>query len=542
MGLLERLNRKAEPGKAVLYARFSSDNQRSESIDAQIRACKDFASRNNIIIISEYVDRAKSAVTDDRPEFQKMLKDSSKKEFDIVLVHKLDRFARNRNDSIVNRSKLKKNGVSLLSVTEPLDDEKPESIILEAVLEAMAEYYSKNLAREVKKGMKENALKAKHTGGKPPLGYDIDPSTRELVINETEAEAVKLIFSMVIEGKGYGAIVRHLNNLGFKTKLGRIFGKNSLYEILRNPKYKGVYVYNKAASADPYTHTRNSHQWRDKSDMIILPDKVPQIISEEDFEAVQQILQKRRRHNEEAKHHKEVYLLTGKIFCGKCGCRYSGNRKKSAGNRVPNITYRCNNRSRRTGVDCDNKEVNRDYLEAFVLKQIEEAIFNEKTAQKLIKEIQDYVESQNLENNAALQRLRDNLSKIEEKENNLAEILANDISSDTQKRILLQKLDELDSKHKKILEEIESKQKDVSLDVPTLEDVKKCFAKAKKLFRKKELAEQQSLINMYVEKIIVYEDEVEIILNLIPFIYQKIFSRYKKYINRKGLRDFFYSL
>ena len=263
MGLLERLKNRVQPARAALYARFSSDNQRNESIDAQERAIREFARSNNIIIVADYVDRAKSAMTDDRPQFQQMIKDSAKRDFDIVLVHKLDRFARNRNDSIINRSKLKRNGVSLLSVTEPLDDEKPESIILEAVLEAMAEYYSKNLAREVKKGMKENALKAKHTGGKPPLGYDVDSETRQLVINPQEAEAVRLIFQMVIEGHGYNAIMRCLNGRGYKTKAGKPFGKNSLHEILRNPKYKGLYIYNKVSGADPYTHTRNTHRWRE---------------------------------------------------------------------------------------------------------------------------------------------------------------------------------------------------------------------------------------------------------------------------------------
>ncbi len=164
MGVLERLKIREKPAKAALYARFSSDNQRNESIDAQLRAMNEFAHVNNTIVVAEYIDKAKSAMTDDRPQFQNMLRDSAKKNFDILLVHKLDRFARNRNDSIMNRSKLRRNGVFLLSTTEPLDDEKPESIILEAVLEAMAEYYSKNLAREVRKGLKENALKCKHTG------------------------------------------------------------------------------------------------------------------------------------------------------------------------------------------------------------------------------------------------------------------------------------------------------------------------------------------------------------------------------------------
>ena len=238
MSVLESLRKelRGEPISAALYARFSSDNQRNESIDAQIRAIKEFAKANGIMIVGEYIDRAKSATTDDRPDFQRMIEDSAKGNFRLVLVHKLDRFARNRNDSIVYRMKLQKNRVSLLSVLEPFDDDKPENIILQSVLEGMNEFYSRNLAREVRKGLKENALKCKHTGGLPPLGYDVDKNTRLLVINELEAEAVRFIYKSVLEGNGYSSIIIRLQQEGYKTKAGKSFGKNSLYEILHNPK------------------------------------------------------------------------------------------------------------------------------------------------------------------------------------------------------------------------------------------------------------------------------------------------------------------
>ena len=179
--------------RAVAYARFSSDMQREESIDAQLRAIEDYCKRNNILLVSEYIDRAKSATTDNRPEFLKMIKEAGQGNFDIIVVHKLDRFARNRYDSAHYKHQLKRYGVALRSVVENLDG-SPESIIMESVLEGMAEYYSKNLAREVMKGMKENALNCVHTGGTPPLGYDIEKGTKKLIINEHEATAVKLIY------------------------------------------------------------------------------------------------------------------------------------------------------------------------------------------------------------------------------------------------------------------------------------------------------------------------------------------------------------
>ena len=135
----------------VAYARFSSDNQREESIDAQLRAIRQYCQQHDYILLDTYVDEARSATTDDRPAFQQMVKDSASGDWSAVIVHKLDRFSRNRYDSAIYKKQLKDNGVHVESVLERLDD-SPESVILESLLEGMSEYYSKNLAREVLKG------------------------------------------------------------------------------------------------------------------------------------------------------------------------------------------------------------------------------------------------------------------------------------------------------------------------------------------------------------------------------------------------------
>ena len=275
--------------RVAQYARFSSENQRSESIDAQIRAMNQFCKQNHWQVVSTYTDEARSATTDNRPQFQQMIADSGKGLFDIVLVHKLDRFSRDRYDSAIYKKKLKKNHVKLCSVLERMDD-SPESIMMEAVLEGMSEYYSKNLAREVMKGMNETALQCKHTGGCPPLGYDLDEN-RQLVINEWEAQAVKIIFQMFADGYGYSEIIERLNAHGYKTKRGKMFGKNSLYEILSNEKYTGVFVFNKAAArADG---KRNNHTQKDN--YIRIDGGCPAIVGKKLFAQVQQIKAKLRR-------------------------------------------------------------------------------------------------------------------------------------------------------------------------------------------------------------------------------------------------------
>ena len=159
--------------KAVIYARYSSDNQREESIEGQIRECTAYAEKNGITILRHYIDRAYSAKTDNRPEFQNMIKDSSKKQFEAIIVWKLDRFARNCYDSTHYKAILKRNDVKVISATEKISD-SPEGILMESILEGFAEYYSADLSEKIVRGMTENALKCKFNGGGHTIGYAID--------------------------------------------------------------------------------------------------------------------------------------------------------------------------------------------------------------------------------------------------------------------------------------------------------------------------------------------------------------------------------
>ncbi len=297
--------------KAVVYARFSSDNQREESIDVQVRAAEEYAKRNGRQIVRTYLDRAKSATTDKRPNFQQMITDSATGLFDVVIVHKLDRFSRDRYDSIKCKRKLKKNGIRVVSVLENLDG-SIESQITESLLESMAEYYSQNLAREVMKGMRENAYQCKHTGGIPPLGYSVDPATKKYVVHEGEAQAVRLIFQMYLDGYGYDKIINELNAKGLRTKRSKPFGRNSIHDILANEKYSGTYVFNRAKAKD-VEGKRNNHGAKNDEDIIRIPGGMPVIIEPEQFVKAQQKMLI-NKHQPEAYKAKEVYLLSGLIM------------------------------------------------------------------------------------------------------------------------------------------------------------------------------------------------------------------------------------
>ncbi len=197
--------------RGVIYARYSSDNQREESIEGQLRECKEYAEKNDIQIIGTYTDRALSAKTDNRPDFQKMIKDSTDKNFEVVLVWKLDRFARNRFDSAYYKNVLRRNGVKVLSATE-LISQNAEGILLESMLEGYAEYYSAELSEKVLRGLTENALKCKYNGGTLPIGYYIDSFINaiflyddKMVITFNYREQTKTITFADLEKSGIGS-------------------------------------------------------------------------------------------------------------------------------------------------------------------------------------------------------------------------------------------------------------------------------------------------------------------------------------------------
>lgn len=349
------------PVNVGAYVRYSSDNQRDESLEAQLRAIEEYCKHNNYNIVRIYSDRAKSATTDKRPEFQRMVADSFHGLFSFVIVHKLDRFSRDKYDSAKYKKKLKDNGVRVVSVTERLDD-SPESIILESVIEGMAEYYSKNLAREVMKGLAENAYQCKHTGGRPPLGYDLDKD-KKYIINEKESEAVKMIFQMYLDNYTSGDMIRKLNDLGFRTKVGNPWNKNSISSIVRNEKYSGVYIYNRSAKKNSQGK-RNNHKSRDESEIIRVENGMPIIIEKEIFDAVQ--LKLKERKNSGTVTAKTTYLLAGIVKC-ECGSGMHGNRrapkrknKDSVVMKPEYVSYRCGCRKNKSTEVCNNPEIRKE--------------------------------------------------------------------------------------------------------------------------------------------------------------------------------------
>lgn len=323
---------------AIIYARYSSGHQREESIEGQIRECTDFAVRNGLTIIDQYIDRAISAKTDDRPMFQKMIADSGKKAFDTIIVYTLDRFARNRYDSAVYKAKLKRNGVRVLSAKENITSD-PSGIILESVLEGMAEYYSVELAQKVKRGMTENALACRWASGRIPFGYTVD-AEKHLHINNDLAPIVQKAFEMYAGGSKIMDIVAYVNGCHVTTGLGNKFGRSSLDRMLRSETYIGVF------------------RWSD----IRKENAVPAIITPELFYQCQ--ARYAAAHRKNSARPSDIYLLSGKLRCGCCGGAMSGMSGKSRNGNL-HYYYSCYSTRRRT-TTCDTGHMRRDELEHLV--------------------------------------------------------------------------------------------------------------------------------------------------------------------------------
>lgn len=493
---------------AAAYARYSSDNQREESIDAQVRAIKEYAQRNGYDIVKVYADEARSATTSNRPQFLQMVNDSSLGMFNAVIVHKLDRFSRDRYDSAFYKRELKKNDAKLVSVLENLDD-SPESIILESVLQGMVEYYSANLARETMKGLIENSLQCKHTGGIPPLGYDINEDNT-YVINEYEAHAVHMIFEMYSDGRKYGAIIDALEKEGYKTKRGNGFGKNSLHDILFNEKYIGTYIFNRSVTSPD--GRRNKHKSKPEEEIVRIPNGIPAILSIDLWERTQKRLEKNKK-GRGANSAKEVYLLSGLVYCSKCNGGMYGQRKFAGKTGTKYRCYACGTRYRNHLYDMTSIPV--DIVENIVMEQLVNDLFSAKAMEKMVDKIYLHASSRSKELSQNIKQLENELTEVKNKIKNIVDAITEGMYHASMKS----KMDELEVIKSTLTKRIEEAKRKANINSPTWEMV---FAYLKKDMDKKDKnpEEQKRIFQTYVKKVVVYDDKIEtdtiVILHGVP--------------------------
>ena len=459
---------------AVIYARYSSDNQREESIEGQIRECTAYAEKNGITIVKHYIDRAISAKTDNRPEFQQMIKDSDKKLFDIVLVWKLDRFARNRYDSARYKTQLKKNGVKLMSATEIIS-EGPEGIILESVLEGYAEYYSADLAEKVVRGQTENILKGRCNGGRGTFGYTLD-SERKFHIDPLTSPFVLESFKKYNEGSTMKEIRDWLNENGIKNPVGGAFTYNSVEHMLKNRRYIGEL------------------KFRD----VVVPDAIPPIIPLELFEDVQEKIAKNKKAPARRKA-EDDYLLTTKLFCGYCGALMFGESGTSRTGEVHRY-YKCATAKKHKG--CKKKTVRKQWLEDLVVNQTMQLVKDDAAMESIIAKVMELQNKENTNIPLYEKQLRDAESGIQ---NMLNAIQVGILTSSTKER--LEQLEETKR-------ELEARIAEEKLAKPKVTEEFIRFWLLR--FRKLDMSlkdQRQALVDTFINAIYLYDDKVLITFN-----------------------------
>jgi len=463
-----------ETMKAVIYARYSSDNQREESIEGQLRECKEYAQRNGMTVLGTYIDRALSAKTDNRPDFQRMIQDSSKGLFDVVLVWKLDRFARNRYDSAHYKAILKKNGVKVVSAKEAIAEDST-GILLESLLEGYAEFYSVELSEKIHRGQKENALKGLNNGGGIPMGYILGEDKR-LVIDPLTAPLVLEIFNRYAQGETIRSIVEDFNRRGLKTKWNRPFNPNSFNVILKNRKYIGEYKYQD----------------------VVIPGGVPAIVPEELFERVQKRMERNKRAPAASKAD-EIYLLTTKLFCGKCGRMMVGESGTSQ-NGTKHYYYKCGGAKRKAG--CDKKAVRKEWIENIVVNYAMQIVMDDNTVSRIADMLLDLQERES----TTLPALKGQLQETEKGIENLLNAIQQGILTPSTK----QRLEELEETKERLTVSI--LQEELQRPKLTREEVLTWLYAFRSLDPDRP-EHRQRLIDSFINAVYVYDDKIVLTFN-----------------------------
>lgn len=460
---------------AVIYARYSSSSQTEQSIEGQLSVCEKYAKDNNLYIVDTYIDRAMTGTNDNRASFQQMIADSKNASWDIVLVYAIDRFGRNSVDVAMNKHKLQNNGKTLISATQRtsvnIDGTKNlDGILLENVYIGIAEYYSAELSEKINRGLNENRKKGLFCGGVVAYGYKVED--KKVVIEESEAEVVKFIFSQYAVGVYVPQIIDKLTEQGLLLN-GRPLKPNMIYGILRKEKYIGLY----------------------KVHDVIYDNIYPQIIDRETFEEVQRRLANNYK-GKGAVH--TTYLFKDKLKCGYCGKPFSAECGTSRNGKKVHY-YKCRGKKKYKS-DCPKTTLRKDDFENFILDVLIEKLSNPEVMNNLINGVMQ-TQSNLLLENPKLSAMQRELKQVETSLNNLVSALERGIISSTAN---------------KRFQELEQRQQDLEKDI----SIEKCKTticvnetQVRAFYEKALRLEAQVLIGTIVKEIIVYNDKIDIFLN-----------------------------
>ena len=464
--------------KAVIYARYSSDSQTEQSIEGQLRGCKEYAKTNDILIVDTYIDRAMTGTNDMRPDFQRMLKDSSHKQWQHVIVYKLDRFSRNKFESVIHKKTLKDNGVTILSAMENLTD-TPEGRMMETILEGFNQYFSEELTQKVNRGLKESWSKGKATGGQDIFGYDV--IDKKYVVNEYEGKIVEDAFLMYSQGYKAVAIADKFKECGYRRKNGKIVDQKYIYVILHDKRYTGVV----------------EHQGE------LYYNIFPRIISDEIWKKVNAI-------NEENKlapsRKKETfdYILSGKLICGDCKHKMGGESGTSHTGDI-HYYYICLSK-RRKRAKCNMARIQKQFIEDFVINATAKILSNVSDIKKIAQNIYN-IHKRETADNTALKLIEKKRAETLKARNNMIKAIEQGIITESTKSRLTE-LENLISQYDIDI----CKEKARSYTYLTADDIEMYLSKF--VFDNTEdIKVRKLIVNAFIREVILYEDEIVITYN-----------------------------
>jgi len=478
--------------RAVIYARYSSHSQRDASIEQQIAACRRFADRQDLDIVDVYEDRATTGTNDRRPGFQKMLKDAERRKWEYVIVYTLDRFARDRYASAVHKQHLKECGVKVLSAMEQISDD-PTGILMESLLEGLAEYYSRELSQKIRRGMADNAAKCL-CNGQIPFGYRRGEDGK-FAIDEVEAPIVQEIYRRLRDGDKIVDLVRDINNRGIKTKKNKLWTHSSFNRMLQNERYTGIYIY------------------RD----VRVPGGMPMIIEPDLFDEVQMIMHTKKNPRKNAalppdqktavpqrrRQQDGIYYLTGKLYCGHCHNPMIGLSGRSKNGPMYHY-YVC--KGKRDDHICEKKNVGREYIERVIASALKETMLNDRAIRILADAAMEYQRKKPI--NAELAAIKQRQGEIKRSIGNLiAAIEAGIFSASTQAR-----LTELESEQRTVDAQLSYLQKEADARL-TREEIIATLD----LFKDGDICDtafREAMFDTFLVAAYVYDDTVKIVFNL----------------------------
>ena len=388
----------------ALYARVSSTAQDVDlSIGAQLNALKKYAAERGHDVVKEYVDQAESGRTANRPVFQQMISDARSKPapFDAVLVWKLSRFARNREDSILYKGMLRRRGIDVISITEPVEP-TPAGLMMEGIIETVDEFYSANMAQDITRGMREAASRGFWVSSKTPYGYrrikvsdGVKQRTR-LDINKTTAGIVGVIFDMAKTGIGTKEIAKRLNHDGVPSPAGKKWGRSRIHFILTNPVYKGTIVFGE----------RGSYHRKTGLDPVRVDSAVPALVPQDDFDRLQSQLRSRAPSTSHPRRTTSRFMLSNLLRCGSCGAKMVGKSAKSG-----RYDYYVCGTSERTGT-CDASPLPKSDIEQAVLQRILNVVLNEPNLERLIELTNEELRTSQMSSMAMVRTIDEQLGDI----------------------------------------------------------------------------------------------------------------------------------